>query len=114
MLLGGCFSASGLRIPASRSTRPQEWFPARRGEGCARGYQVVFHRLTIRGAGRDADAGGVNALLGDQVVLGVNGALSVEVFNLGLLVLRGKLLCLAVMSFSLASASPTTTALASA
>ncbi len=44
----------------------------------ARGHQVVFHRLPIRGAGRDADARCINALLRHQVVLGVHGALRGE------------------------------------
>ena len=48
-------------------------------EGCASGYQVVLHFVDALGSGADADAGSINALLGDQIRLGVDGALRGQV-----------------------------------
>ena len=59
-------------------------------EGGSGGNEVVFYFVDRLGAGTDRDAGCVDALLLDQVVLGVDRALSSEVVN------RGRMLLLAL------------------
>src|SRR5436305_2724762 len=60
----------------------------------SRRHQVVFHLLAVGGAGGNADAGRIDALLLHQVVLGVDRALGCEVVHLGLLAAGGDLLLL--------------------
>src|ERR1700759_1671908 len=57
-------------------------------EGCAGGYKVVLHFLVALGSGAYRDTGGINALLLDQVVLRVDGALCSQ--RIGLLLVRSR------------------------
>src|SRR5579863_9735660 len=57
-------------------------------EGGAGRYKVVFHFLVALGASPNLDSGRINALLLDQVVLRVDGALCSQ--RVGLLLIRSR------------------------
>src|SRR6185437_15239172 len=54
--------------------------------------QKVLARLVVSGSGIGTDAGGIDALIGYQIILGVDGALGGEVLHLGMPVARCPLL----------------------